>query len=111
MRQKLIDALEKHWFSLFLAMCLTIALIYIHIEAKNREQANLDSVSKALVDRDKVIMDSIGKVDVKIKEINIKSTSDSIIQYETIKKQPVFKSDLSHIRLLAIRDSIRKSSK
>lgn len=65
-----------------------------------------------ILQHEKTILDSIKKVDNKLAETQIKTTADSIVQYETLKKyEKKYQNNLAHDRLIAIRDSLRKIAK
>ncbi len=102
--------LKSHWLTILLF--IIILFLFLRNNALNQKVMNADAkeTKDFIVAHEKIVLYSIGRVDRKIKGIEIKTTSDSIAQYEIVKKNGKFQNNLSHIRLLAIRDSIRKSA-
>lgn len=53
------------------------------------------------------VISHLKDIDKQLDEVQLKSTADSIQRNEVIRNLPRYENNLSHTRLIAIRDSIR----
>ena len=75
-------------------------------------EATFKAQREFIIEHQKMLLDSIKGVDKKLAVIQINTMADSISRFETLKKyENPYKNNLSHDRLLAIRDSLRKIAK
>lgn len=72
------------------------------------------STSKRLSDSEALksfVIEHLSEVKKELQEQQTKSLADSIQRNEVLKSLPKYENNLSHLRLLAIRDSLRKFAK
>lgn len=53
------------------------------------------------------VISHLKEINKELKDIKVKSEADSIQRNEVLKKLPKYENNLSHTRLIAIRDSLR----
>jgi len=92
--------LKNNWLTIVLAIALSL-----YIWRSNTLKYQRDNI-EAKTQKEFVIL-HLKEINKQIKDIQVKSEADSIQRNEVLKNLPRYENNLSHNRLIAIRDSIR----
>jgi len=95
------------------AIALGVFLVLRNNALQNKvNDINFKVQKEFLIEKQKEIIKSINVIDVKLSEVRVNTVADSISRFELLKKyEKPYQANLSHNRLLAIRDSLRKLAK
>lgn len=106
---KMPQFLKTNWFTIVLCFLLMCSMLYIRHLIIVQQDKDYQNIKSEIDKRDEVIYQNISVIDKRLKDNQIKTVADSIAQGEAIKKlgKP-YPANLSHTRLLAIRDSLHK---
>lgn len=112
MIQRILQFLKTNAVA-FILFGIVVFLLWRNNVLNEQKRAADFNLQKEAINNDKLIaLDSISRLNIRLKDVEIKSKSDSIIQYEIIKKNgKPYQNNLTHLRLIAIRDSLRKVTK
>jgi hypothetical protein len=87
---------------LTIILCLALGLYIWRSNTLKYQRDNIES--KVLKE---FVITHLKELDKQLDEVQLKSTADSIARNEVIRNLPRYENNLSHTRLIAIRDSIR----
>jgi len=109
MKQKILNLLKANAVAIILFIVVVVLMWRNNVLNEQKRAAEYSLQTQSIVEDKKIILDSLSKLYSRIKDNEVKSKADSIIQYETIKKNgKPYQNNLTHNRLIAIRDSLRK---